>query len=300
MKVFISWSGDYSREVAEQLSAWIPSVIQSVETFYSPNDIGKGENWSNRLSSELENCSFGIICLTPENVMSPWINFEAGALAKNMDSRLSALMLGIGPSDIEGPLSQFQNTQFEATDFFKLIQAINNATEKPVNSSYLKEIFHAMWPRLDQGIQPIMQKYTTPPTTDPNHPLTLKKHKHYMRFEVYNNGDVVYQSDEIGAILFPDGHEEFSGLFNATAIQVIKAYPKINDFISVMYHRGCEAVGEEKCDEIFLNFVEYDTRVVHFGIKIFPDDSNPNMLQYSYIDWTESDNIFIDGDDWMK
>lgn len=163
MKVFISWSGDYSREVAEKLSVWIPSVIQSVDTFYSPNDIGKGENWGNRLSHELEDCSFGIICLTPENVSAPWIHFEAGSLAKFMDSRLSSIMLGVNPSDIKGPLSRFQNTKFEQTDFFKLIQAINDSTEKPLQSTALKKIFDIMWTDLEKEVQPVIKKYGDTP-----------------------------------------------------------------------------------------------------------------------------------------
>lgn len=163
MKVFISWSGDYSKEVAEKLSVWIPSIIQSVDTFYSPNDIGKGENWSNRLSHELENCSFGIICLTPENVSAPWVHFEAGALAKFMDSRLSSIMLGVNPSDIKGPLSRFQNTKFEQTDFFKLIQAINDSTEKPLPPNTLRKIFNIMWTELEKEVQPIIKKYRDAP-----------------------------------------------------------------------------------------------------------------------------------------
>lgn len=78
MKLFISWSGEFSRKVAECLSVWIPTIIQTVEVFYSPDDIAKGENWGNRLSEELEQSNFGIVCLTPENVLAPWIHFEAG------------------------------------------------------------------------------------------------------------------------------------------------------------------------------------------------------------------------------
>lgn len=139
MKIFISWSGDYSREVAEKLSVWIPSVIQSVETFYSPVDIGKGENWSNRLSQELAECTFGIVCLTPENVSAPWIHFEAGALAKSMESRLSSIMFGITPSDIKGPLSRFQNTRFDQPDFYKLIQTLTARLKNHFSQTFLKK-----------------------------------------------------------------------------------------------------------------------------------------------------------------
>lgn len=159
MKVFISWSGDYSREVAEKLRVWIPSVIQSVEPFFSPDDIGKGENWDNVLSRELGDCNFGIICLTPENVTAPWIHFEAGALAKALKSRLSSVMFGINPSDVKGPLSRFQNTKFEREDFFKLLQSINGESDHPLKPEILSNSFDALWERLDKEIKPIIKKY---------------------------------------------------------------------------------------------------------------------------------------------
>ena len=80
MKIFISWSGKLSQSIAKELSEWLPSIIQSIEVFYSPDDIKKGENWDSKLTNELQNSNFGIVCLKPENVQAPWINFEAGSL----------------------------------------------------------------------------------------------------------------------------------------------------------------------------------------------------------------------------
>lgn len=163
MKVFISWSGEYSREVAKKLSLWLPSVIQSVEVFFSPEDIGKGENWDRVLTKELEDCNFGIICLTPENVAAPWIHFEAGSLAKAVDSRVSSIMLGISTSDIKGPLSRFQNTKFEHDDFYRLMCSINNALGKPLREDVLEYSFDTWWNRLEDEVSPIIEKYKTAP-----------------------------------------------------------------------------------------------------------------------------------------
>lgn len=155
MKLFVSWSGEYSRQIAAALKRWIPAVIQSVEVFYSPEDIEKGDDWNSRLNQELEECKYGIVCLTPENVKAPWINFEAGALAKTMDSRVSALMLGIETSDVKGPLSRFQNTRFEKEDFKKLVRSINRTTDKPLASDVLDYIFDSMWPHLQTPLSEI-------------------------------------------------------------------------------------------------------------------------------------------------
>jgi hypothetical protein len=85
MKVFISWSGERSRAVAEALWEWLPNVIQTVNPWVSLADIEKGARWSTEIASQLETCCVGLICLTPENLSAPWLLFEAGAISKTLD-----------------------------------------------------------------------------------------------------------------------------------------------------------------------------------------------------------------------
>ena len=49
MKVFISWSGEQSRRIAEVLSNWLPKANHSVRPFYSLDDIAKGTRWQSEL-----------------------------------------------------------------------------------------------------------------------------------------------------------------------------------------------------------------------------------------------------------
>lgn len=160
MKVFISWSGEFSRKAAECLSRWIQIIIQTVDVFYSPDDIEKGENWNNRLSEELEQSNFGIVCLTPENVMAPWILFEAGALSKATNSRVSAIMLGVTPSDVKGPLARLQNTACDREDFFRLFQSINNSSDVPLKPEILKSAFDHSWEGFMNDIGSIVNEYS--------------------------------------------------------------------------------------------------------------------------------------------
>lgn len=156
MKVFISWSGELSKKIAKELSEWLPSIIQSVEVFYSPDDIKKGENWDTRLTDELQDSKYGIVCLTSENVLAPWIHFEAGVISKTLDSKVSALMINVVPSEIQGPLSRFQATRIEKEDFYKLIVSINDSSDSSLNERVLQKSFDAIWDKMHANINKII------------------------------------------------------------------------------------------------------------------------------------------------
>ena len=96
MKVFISWSGDSSRDVARALRGWQPKALQFVDPFMSETDIDKGTRWATEVSAQLEAAKVGIICLTPGNLFKPWLLFESGALSKTLSSTYVCTYL-LGP-----------------------------------------------------------------------------------------------------------------------------------------------------------------------------------------------------------
>lgn len=164
MKIFVSWSGTLSKKIAELIKKWLPCFIQAAEIFFSPEDIEKGENWDSKISKELSECKYGIICLTAENVTAPWINFEAGAIAKTLDSRVATLMININPSEIKGPLSRYQATKLEKDDFFQLVENINKQCDTPVNSEVLRNTFSGLWDSMLKEMNDVVSKTkaTTP------------------------------------------------------------------------------------------------------------------------------------------
>jgi TIR domain len=168
MKVFISWSGERSQRLAEALYEWVPMVLQSVDPWLSQTDIAAGERWADKIAKELEVCSFGIICLTQENIVSPWILFEAGALAKNMQKgRVIPLLLDIDIKDVAGPLAQFQAKKAEKGGLFDVIKAINQLSDTKVSDTQLPKQFEAMWPQLEHHVRDIP---TNPPAAKQHRP----------------------------------------------------------------------------------------------------------------------------------
>jgi hypothetical protein len=155
MKVFLSWSGDASRRVAELLRRYLHLMIQSLDPFMSKRDIGSGTRWASELAQELDQTTFGIVCLTPENLDEPWLLFEAGALAKHVEeARVCCLLLrGLTPVQVTGPLAQFQNREFTKDEFLHLLRDLNDRLDaKRLEPEGLTEIFDQWWPKLEKDV----------------------------------------------------------------------------------------------------------------------------------------------------
>ncbi|GLH70799.1 hypothetical protein GETHPA_23320 [Geothrix rubra] len=164
MKVFISWSGTTSHKVALALRDWLPSVIQTLKPYVSSEDIDKGARWSSDIAGELDASSFGILCLTKDNIEAPWLNFEAGALSKSIDkSRVCPFLFRVDRSDVEGPVLQFQSTIHNHDDVLKLVKSLNNACQSDIlDEIRLEKSFEVWWPRLQEALSSIPDQPSEP------------------------------------------------------------------------------------------------------------------------------------------
>ena len=164
MKVFISWSGHTSEKVGAAMKNWLPGVLQSVQPYFTPADLEKGTRWFVEISKELSESKVGIICVTQENIDSDWIQFEAGALSKTFEkSRVCPILLGIKPTDLSGPLKQFQATEIERDDFWKLINVINGCLEgNRLPEKTMQTVFDKWWPDLEADLHEIAKGVVEP------------------------------------------------------------------------------------------------------------------------------------------
>lgn len=156
MEIFISWSGPRSLAVATALRGWLPKIINDLKPWLSSTDIGKGSRWSVDVASRLTTARAGIICLTPNNLHSDWILFEAGALSKAIENNTNVctFLIGLEPSDLEPPLSQFQATKAEEADILKLLQTLNQGLgENALPSEHIQGAFEMCWPKLRSELE---------------------------------------------------------------------------------------------------------------------------------------------------
>ena len=144
--VFLSWSGEVSRGVAEQFANYLPRVVQAVQPFFSPKDIEKGAQWYEKIKLALEaSRGVGVFFLTRENLASRWLNFEAGAIASFPQARVCTFLIDLEQGEVGYPLDAFQSTKFEEADILQLCKDINDCTEQPVAPHILQETFKLIW-----------------------------------------------------------------------------------------------------------------------------------------------------------
>lgn len=153
MKVFISWSGERGKAVAKGLAQWLPKLFEGLEVFYSGRDIAAGDAWLLRLFEELRDSSFGVLCLTPENRASPWLQFEAGAVWRGLKgARIVPYCHDLIPDDVGEPLKHLQGVANDAEGTWRLVQSLNECRDKPRGENELKDVFDALWPKLQKAL----------------------------------------------------------------------------------------------------------------------------------------------------
>lgn len=167
MKIFLSWSGQKSRDVALALREWLPGVINEVEPFVSAKDIYAGTRWQAEIAAQLSTTNYGLICVTKENQQSTWLNFEAGALAKAVDSsRVIPLAIDLKPSDVQLPLGQFQGQEISEPGMLEVMSALNSSSASPLSDGLLSRSVKTWWPDLHERIEKISATYS--PSMDGN------------------------------------------------------------------------------------------------------------------------------------
>jgi hypothetical protein len=158
MHLFICWSGGRSRSLAQIMEKRLPRIIDGLIPSVS-TQIEKGSLWFDEVRAQLEKSNAGLICLTPENVNSPWIHYEAGALAASLGAgpgttKIYTYLLGIGPSELSAPLAAYQSTVADRADTKLLVESIANAMGNPDVARALEQSYDVWW----RGVQADIDK----------------------------------------------------------------------------------------------------------------------------------------------
>jgi len=139
-----------------------------VKPYFTPDDIDKGAKWASEIFKELSTSSVCIIILTRDNLASNWIMFEAGAISSTIDNaRVCPIIFDLEPTDLQGPLAQFQVTKFVKADIRKLFNTINSlAGELKLDDPVAEIVFEKWWPDLESNLKKILDGHTANPNAE--------------------------------------------------------------------------------------------------------------------------------------
>jgi hypothetical protein len=84
-------------------------------------------------------------------------HFEAGSLAKIVDrSKVVPILFNLEPSNVQGPLTQFQMANFNKDEMRRLLKSINNSGgDSKIADIRLGKAFEAFWPQLNDENQKV-------------------------------------------------------------------------------------------------------------------------------------------------
>ena len=151
MKLFLSWSGARSRQIANTYNKWIKYIFPTLEIYISTEDIEPGRKWRDSIENGLEETYFGMLFLTPENLESRWIYYEAGSLSKGKnDSHVIPMLYQLDAGKLQEPLSAFQSMSLEKDNMLRVVKTINKKMAEVTDELLLEEIFDNWWEKWEE------------------------------------------------------------------------------------------------------------------------------------------------------
>jgi len=160
MKVFVTWSGDLGREVADAIRDLWPDVISDLDVAMS---LSQREFSVARFAASAEAlpaCCAAVIIVTRESQESPWLQFEAGTLATSITAaKTTLLLLDLNKADLLGPLAMFESVELSrpaVRDFLARLD-LSRASATATCAGF-DDRFESWWPSFGRRLKLALAK----------------------------------------------------------------------------------------------------------------------------------------------
>ena len=128
-KIFLSWSGTKSDDLAHALAVWFAAYGHQEMVFFSPHDLEKGKEWRGQLVAQLRESKVLIAFLTKENIgKSRWMECEATAVwLSDEDTLVFSVLVDLERSEIPknsawaGPFSEHSFISIDDEEQIKMM-----------------------------------------------------------------------------------------------------------------------------------------------------------------------------------
>jgi hypothetical protein len=163
LQVFLGWSGPRSECLARYVNSSLSTILPGVQPFYSPA-INPGAIWPNAVATAIRKSRVAILCITRENLSSPWLQFEAGAFWQRLvgASAVCPLLLDVSDKELPGTFQLFQTRHFNKRGFRELCEFLGRKAR--IYPTRVRKNFKAVWPGLEADVQACLSALETQPT----------------------------------------------------------------------------------------------------------------------------------------
>ena len=164
MNIFICWSGRRGKSAADHLATWLKTVFGDRVTPKVSIGIDKGVRWLDELHEFVNESSAGLLCMTPEALQSPSVNYEAGMLSRAVGTsaacpltgnretgRLYTFLFGVSATDLKGPLAAFQSS--DASDERDVRRLVESLAATLVDPTVQPATLDERWPDLFRDLR---------------------------------------------------------------------------------------------------------------------------------------------------
>jgi len=153
---FLCWSGDYAREICEEIRDLFEYGDERVSVFLSSQDIQAGHRWRETIEKSLAASASGLLIATQDIVNSDWIPHEFGVLATKAQPP-QILLLDAPAALLPKPLVDYQHQAFTTERLVAWVKRIFNEAGADLFPNEVLE-FEA---KIDATIARHRQRYVT-------------------------------------------------------------------------------------------------------------------------------------------
>ena len=242
MDIFISWSGQQSENVATDLKNWLIQLFPTIKIFIS-KEIKPGKRGLNEIAKVLKKSSFGVICATDESIIAPWVLFESGCISISESieyTHVIPYLIDISGDKLsKNPIGQFQYIKSDKDGTYALVKTIYGIYKKLENDNRdefaLKESFETNWPKLEEKLVLIKEKYKKKDTNC--HKLNIGKDAYELIRNIHHY--IFYHQGRLIEYLFLAGeqHKKLKETFNKSRKikkNIKNEYDTLTNFINKM------------------------------------------------------------------
>ncbi|PZO47703.1 MAG: hypothetical protein DCF16_17395 [Alphaproteobacteria bacterium] len=169
--IFISWSGEKSKKVANRLADFLEDVL-GVKAYTSDKEMKPAQNWRDELERRLSEAKFCIMCLSIENIDAPWMMWESGAIwqarkhaeadSSDRNERVCPFLIDFPPGELPslaGPLGGVNVVRYGEDEVRKLVFQLHHILNPAAAADGVTRRFQVGWPGCKQDIDGILKEY---------------------------------------------------------------------------------------------------------------------------------------------